>query len=222
MATKTNPEDQGYFAKLMGRAQTILSSASDAHLNVILFDTLQEFFADSNSWREVIPFSVVPSLQDYPIAPQSGRIERLIGVTDQNQISQSAIMPNIGTVTFLYPYSNAQPMWALVAKNVTNPLSDCFPEPPDKPDWLLPKYGLGILSGILGNMMNEPGQAYSNEKGAAFHLARFRNSIQQARAAAMRGNTVGTQAWRFPQSFRTFGQRGGVSTGNVNPPPRTQ
>lgn len=203
-----------YWAKLIGQANVILTGASDAELRVQLFDVLQEFLGDSNCWQETINFPVIPDALDYPVAPLTGRIERLLGVLDQNNVPQQAAMPVIGIVHFLYPYTQTQPMWATVVKNVTDPFG-CFP--PNIPDWLLPKYGLGILSGLLGYMMIQPGQSYSNQAMGSFHLSRFRSKIAHARSATMRANTVGAQAWAFPQSFAVTGQRGGVSTYNVHP-----
>ena len=203
-----------YWAKLMGQAQVALTGASDAQLRVQLFDALEEFFDGSNCWQETIGFTVIPDTLVYPLYPLSGRILRLDGVVDQNNVPQQAVMPVIGTVRFLYPYTNVQPMTAVVIKNVTDPL--CCP-PPHIPEWVLPLHGQGILRGILGGMMLQPGQSYSNTALANFHLQRFRDAIAKARVAAMRMNTVGAQSWAYPQQFRVGGQRGGVSTANVNP-----
>jgi hypothetical protein len=210
---KTTESDK-YWAKLLAQAQAVLTGASNAELKVQLFDTLQEFFDGSNCWTETIEFTVIPDTLDYKLMPLTGRILRLYGVQDQNGTLQQAAMPTIGTVHFLYPFTNAQPMAAWVVKTVTDPL-DCHP--PKIPDWVLPAYGNGILSGIIGNMMLQPGQSYSNQAMSQFHLTRFRGQIAHARVAMMRGNTVGSQAWHFPQSFRVSGQRGGVSTYNVQP-----
>jgi hypothetical protein len=211
--SKTSDCDK-YWIKLLGQANVALTGASDAELKVQLFDTLQQFFDESNCWLETINFPVIPDTLDYPLMPLTGRVHRLYGVVDQNNVPQQAVMPVIGTVHFLYPYSNPQPMWATVVKNVTDPLS-CFP--PGIPEWVLPVYGLGILSGVLGNMMLQPGQSYSNQALASFHLGKFRDAIAHARVATLRANTVGSQAWAYPQQFRVSGQRGGVSTANVNP-----
>jgi hypothetical protein len=207
---------EGYFGKLLGQAGSILTGASDAGLQVQLFDVLQEFFDGSNCWLESIPFTVIPNTLEYPLVPLTGRILRLNGVIDQNNVPQQAAMPVIGVVRFLYPYNNTQPMTASVIKNVTDPLA-CFP--PHIPEWVLPAHGIGLLHGILGNMMMQPGFSYTNVTGAPYHLQKFRDAISHARVAALRANTVGSQAWAFPQSFRVRGQRGGVSTTNINPTP---
>jgi hypothetical protein len=209
-----NNSNERYWQKLMGQAGALLTGASDAELRVVLFNTLEEFFDGSNCWRENIDFTVIPDTLDYQLNPLTGRILRLYGVIDQNNVAQSAVMPVIGTVHFLYPYTNTQPMMATVVKTVTDPL-EC--NPPHIPDWILPVHGRCILSGILGNMMLQPGQSYSNPSLANFHLARFRDLIAHARVAATKANTVGAQSWAYPQSFRVGGQRGGVSTANVNP-----
>jgi hypothetical protein len=108
-------------------------------------------------------------------------------------------------------------MRALVVKNVTDPFS-CFP--PHVPDWILPIHGLKLFHGVLGKMMMQAGLSYSNPKMAAFHLQKFQDGISGAFVSSSKANTVNAQPWAFPQQFRVFGQRGGVSTYNINPTPR--
>lgn len=207
-------EAERYWAKLLGQANVILSGVSDAELRVQLFDVLMEFLDGSNCWKENIHFTVVPDAVEYPLIPLTGRVLRLYGVVDQNGTAQAAVMPTVGTVRFLYPYSNVQPMMASVVKTVTDPFS-CFP--PHIPDWILPVHGLGILHGVLGTMMMQPGQSWSSQTLGAFYQSKFRNAIAHARVAAAKANTVGAQTWAFPQSHRVMGQKGGVSTFNVHP-----
>jgi hypothetical protein len=207
-----------YWAQLLGQAQVSLSGASDIGLKVQLFDVLQRFFDESNCWQEVITFSAIPDTLDYPLIPMNGgRILRLLAVLDQNVVPQAAVMPEIGTVQFLYPYTNIQPMTAIVIKTVTDPLQ-CFP--PGIPEWLLPMHYLTIFSGILGNMMLQPGNSYSNVQLANYHTQKFRDGISHARVAAMKMNSYGAQTWMYPQQFRVSSQKGGVSTFNVIPTPR--
>lgn len=205
-----------YLMQLMGQAQTMLMGSSTIELRVQFFDVLREFFDNANLWHEAIGFTVVPTSQDYKLEPISGRITRLSNVLDQNNVPQAAAMPIPGWVHFLYPYSNPQPVTAVVIKNVDGPL-ECFP--PDFPDWVLPKYGVGMLEGLVGRMMSIPDTSYTDKQGAIYRLQRFRNEMMGARTAAIRANTIGSQAWAYPQTYRTFSQRGGVSTFNVNPTP---
>ena len=211
-------EMERYWTIILGQAGSVLSGASDAQLRTQLFLVLDEFFDKSNCWQETFNLSVIANTLQYPIIPVVGKIVRLLAVIDQNNIPQAAVMPNIGMVQFLYPYSNTQPMTAIVVKTVADPLG-CFP--PNIPDWILPTHGRAILSGILGSMMIQPGTSYMNPTIGNFHLQRFKDMIAKARVAAMKMNTIGSQAWMFPQQFRTRTQRGGVSTFNVNPSPQT-
>jgi hypothetical protein len=206
-----------YWAKLLGQAQMNLLGASDVELKVQLYDVLEEFFDGSNCWQESLSFMVIPNTLDYPLSVLTGQIRRLYGVLDQNNVAQPAVMPVIGTVRFLYPYTITQPMTAVVIKTLAHPL-ECYP--PYIPDWILPTHGLGILHGVIGNMMEQVGQSYSNPQLALFHGQKFRDAIAHARVAMMKMNTVGAQAWAFPQQFKVFGQKGGVSTFNVHPTPR--
>ena len=206
-----------YWSKLIGQAKVALLGASDKQLKVQLFDVLQDFFDGSNCWTENITFMVIPETLDYPLKVIEGRILRLEAVLDQNNMQQQAIMPDIGTVRFLYPFSQVQPMTAIVVKTVTDPLL-CYP--PNIPDWILPTHGLTLLHGLLGTMMMIPAQSYSNPQMAQYHLKKFDDGVSGAFVAASKANTVGAQPWLFPQTFRTSSQRGGVSTYNVHPSPR--
>ena len=176
-----------------------LTGASDALLKVQLFDTLEEFFDGSNCWTGSINFQVIPETLDYPLYPQSGRILRLSDVLDQHNVSQSAVMPIPGQIRFLYPYTQAQPMTAIMVKTVTDPLT-CFP--PNIPEWILPVHGLGILHGLIGNMMMKPAQSYTNPAMANFHLAKFADAVGHASTVMSQNNKLGLQAWAFPQQFR--------------------
>jgi hypothetical protein len=207
-----------YWAKLIGRAAVFLPGVSSKQLRVQLFDVLDEFFNQSCSWRESIDLVVIPETLDYPITPTSGRIVRLDEVTDQHNTPQQAVMPEIGVVHFLYPFSQIQTMTADVIKTVTDPFN-C--SPPNVPEWLLPSYGLGILYGIVGHTMLHPGMSYSNPQMGNFYLQKFSDLTTQAYVSTNKMNKIGAQTWSFPQQFRVRGQRGGVSTFNVHPfPPR--
>ena len=210
-------EFNGYWAKLIGQAKVALIGASDIQLKVQLFDTLEEFFDGSNCWTENIGLTVIPETLDYPLKPIGGRIVRLVAVLNQHNLPENAIMPEIGKVHFLYPYTQVQPMTAIVVKTVNDPLV-CFP--PYIPEWILPKHGITLLHGIIGNMMMIPAQSFTNPQMAQFHLGKFSDGINGASVASTKMNTIGAQTWMFPQSHRSSSQRGGVSTYNVHPSPR--
>jgi hypothetical protein len=207
----------GYWSKLIGQAKVGLIGSSDAQLKVQLFDTLDTFFDGSCCWTENIGITVIPDTLDYPLQPVGGRIVRLSAVLNQHNLQEQAVMPEIGKVHFLYPYTQTQPMTAIVVKTVTDPLT-CHP--PNIPDWVLPKYGQVLLHGILGTMMMIPAQSYTNPEMAKFHLGMFDDGVNGANVAASKANTIGAQNWMFPQSHRSSSQRGGVSTYNVHPSPR--
>lgn len=210
-------EFNGYWAKLIGQAKVALLGSSDAQIRVQLYDTLEEFFDGSCCWTENIGITVIPETLDYPLQPIGGRIVRLSAVLNQHNMQEQAVMPDIGTVHFLYPFTQVQPMTAIVVKTVTDPLA-CYP--PNIPEWILPKHGLTLLHGIIGTMMMIPAQSYTNPEMAKFHLGKFNDGINGANVAASKANTIGAQPWMFPQSHRTSSQRGGVSTYNVHPSPR--
>lgn len=205
----TAPDDM---KQLLNQARVKLIGVSDAALKAELFNVLDEFFKDSSCWTENVPIQIVSGTTLYNVVPNGGLIVRLAGVVDTNGIPQPAIMPEIGVVQFEHPYNNVATFSACLVKTVANPVGkDSLPA---IPDWVLQQWRVGLLDGLLGNLKNASIGSYADPKKAPYHLARFRKAIGSARVSALRRNTFGTQAWRFPQSFQTGGQRGGVSVGN--------
>lgn len=202
-----------YLDQLLNVAQTRLVGASMAGLKAELFDTLREMFGDSGAWMEDISLTVIPNTTSFRIEPTSGEIIRLVGVMDPNLIPQPASMPTIGTIFFPYPYTIIQTMKVRVSKNVSDPF--CNKGVPCFPLVFLSVHGGVVLDGLLGRMYMHPASSYGNDAKAAYHLSRFRDGVARVRQDAVRANTLGVNAWAYPQQFRTRGQRGGVSVGNA-------
>lgn len=198
--------------QLLNNVAVKLPGASQAMIKSELYDVLREFFLDSSCWLQDIDVLVVPDTVDYDLVPDGGQIIRLAGVVDENGIPQPAIMPEVGRIKFRNAYTDNHTFVATVVKSVAQPVGESGI--PAFPDFVLTVWGYYILDGILGKMMNQIAKSYSNPKQAIYHLARFRDGISMARTAALRRNSFGTQAWGYPQSFKTRGQKGGVSVGN--------
>lgn len=196
--------------RLMREVQVELIGASEAHIKAKSFDVMMEFFTDSSWWEECIPLPVIAGTQVYQIAPTEGQILRLRVVNDINGYFQPALMPRIGEIVLRNAPNISQTFYVTVVKTVTSPtLRDGWPIAPQEAgtEWYL-----AIKEGLLGNLMNEKDKSYSDSKGALYHLTKFRKGIVDARVARLRANTVGAQAWRFPQQFRANTQQGGVPT----------
>lgn len=203
------------FERLMNQARIELPGASEGGLRGVLWDVINEFFADSNSWTEPIALTLNANTTVYTISPsQGGMILRLVAIIDQNFIAYpaflSSLAPPSAVITLVWPQNINIAVTAYTVKNIILP--NTREEIPDAPNWLFPVYGRAVLEGLLGRMMNQPSKSYSNDAKAVYHLKRFRDHIQVARVAAERGNLLGGQSWRFPQNFRSQSQRGGVST----------
>lgn len=197
--------------QLLNQARVRLPGASDAQLKAELYDVLTEFFEDSRCWLESVRFNVVTDTTVYEITPTEGQIIGLVGVLDSQSYPQAALMPDLGRVILGVKPNVAQaPLYyyAIVSKNVSLPAGR--DQLPIGPDWVLPRWHLGILAGMLGSMMAHKDKTYSDEKRGGYHLRKFRNAIAQARVAALRQHTLGAQAWRFPQGFSNNTQRFGV------------
>lgn len=200
--------------RLMNQARVKLPGSSDAGIKGELFEVFHEFFNDSSSWTENVPVSILVGTTTYSVAPgEGGTIIRLAGVVDATGLPQPAILNDrFNGITFSHAYNNVQTFTATLVKNVVLPTQkDCIPE---VPEWVLPVFGPTILHGLLGKMMGQLSKSYSNDPLSVYHTKKFRDGIAMARTASLRRNTFGTQAWTFPQGFRTRNQRGGVSVGS--------
>ena len=201
--------------RLLNLARTELVGASDAGIKGQLYDVCREFFKDSNSWYEIISVPILSGHRHYRITPRDGgMILRLATIWDSNHITMPAIMPHLdppsAELELVYPQNVNMTARAIVTKQIVEPTTkDMLP---DAPRWLLPVYHETILDGVLGKMMAQTTKSYSNDTQAVYHLRRFRDGCMQARVASERANLYGGQAWRFPNTFRTNSQRGGVST----------
>ena len=217
--------------RLMNQARIKLIGASDAGIKSELFEVFTEFFDISSCWTETVDIDALADQKDYDITVSEGQVIRLGGVSASSIYStsalleaaevanqplgfhtQTAFMPNFGTLHLINPPSSPQAMRVMVIKNVVLPTTRNAV--PLAPDWVLPVYSRYILAGVLGNMMNHPQKSYSNDTLGSYNLKRFQEGIARARVAAMRGNTFGAQAWSFPQGFKTRSQRGFMNIGS--------
>jgi hypothetical protein len=208
----------GYLYK---RARIELVGASDAMIRMAMYDVFVEFFNDSKVWIEQIPGLLLPGVVLYQLVPgqpqslgdpmPAGKIISLAGVIDLNGIFITASMPQINTLQIQYPQSVTTPVFAVVVKSVDRPQD---PDLPDIPQSIMDKYEPGLLAGIKGKLMLQSNRPYTDIKNGTLQWQTFRQWVNIARVAAMRQNTNGSQAWAYPQNFRTRSQQGWVvSTG---------
>lgn len=205
---------------VMNQCRVELTGVSDALLKSAMFEVMDEFFRDTMSWKEQITINVVPidstpqtpedwqQLLTYSLVPEEGQIIGLDGVVNTNGSYVPALMPDTSSVLLKYAPNEAQQYFVCVFKNVGLPLDGRGY--PVAPDWVLQKWHLAIKSGILGTIKNQSNKSFSDSSGALYHLKKFRQYIQNARTAILRANTRGAQAWRYPQTFRSISQKGGV------------
>jgi len=202
---------RSYVWQLLNQAEMRLVGVSQAALRAELYDTMRVFFDETNAWQESIKFNVVKDVLDYPIVPSYGRIIRLLGVVDQNRTSQPGIMPTLGIVSFQNPYSDTQLFTARVVLNVDAPFENRGV--PQFPAWVLPQWGHYILDGLVSRMMMQPDKSWTDPQNGQMYNRLFYDGIGRVRSDTARANTIGAQAWTYPQTWRTTGQRGGVSVG---------
>lgn len=205
--------------QLLNQARVTLVGASEGGLKGAFYDVLSEFFNDSSSWSQNVQFSAIPTTVSYQLSVNEGRIIRLVGVSTPNNPQQvaaglpaglfvPALMQDVGTIILANAPNTATTYIAEFVTNVAQPVDRN--SLPQAPDWALPIWHVGLLDGLLGKMMIQPNKSYSNKETGQYHLKRFRDAIARARVSKLRANTNGSQAWRFPQQYRSTSQQGGV------------
>ena len=78
--------------------------------------------------------------------------------------------------------------------------SDGFVAPPD---WVLEKYLAYIRSGIVSQLMLQPGKPYSSIPGSQYHGRKFNEGVGLARTDVRNMFGYGVQHWQFPQGWNS-------------------
>ena len=195
--------------RLIKNARTSLPGSLDNVILLELFNVLDTFFRTTSIWTEPVTFSVTandPVGTIYYIEPESvSNIIRLMGVASSNGFRQRALMDLPGEVTFMTPPGQDDTYTATVALSIIDPTnSNGYPE---FPSWILDKYGVGILSGVLGRMMAQPAKPYTNPQLSVGHAKLFSKTVSIASNEASHSNVYRAQAWVYPQQFSTYSRR---------------
>ena len=195
--------------RLMDNARIHLPGALDTALKLELFSVMNDFLTTAECWFEDINFDVVPTTDVFLLKPDSytylvnpaegGSIMRLQRVLDANASVVGATMPVIPNIVLVLSPNTAQTYRARVSKTVGGSLTtDGYPI---FPPWILDKYGVEILDGLLGRMMSQPAKPYSSPRIAELRIRSFNAAQAQARTDARHENIYAGQRWSFPQSF---------------------
>lgn len=198
---------------LYNRARINLIGASDAMIKTAMYEAFHEFFKDSSAWIELIKGLTYPGVIIYHLMPKEhpkGVIIRMSGVVDTLGFPIPAGMPVPGVMILQWAPNQIQQATAVVIKNVSVPHNNDLPK---IPDWIVETYEPGLLAGVLSIMQAQPNKPYSDKATSVLNYNKFRVAVNEARVAAMRRNTWGTNSWLYPQQFKTNSQRGGVSVG---------
>lgn len=185
------------FTRFMSNARMRLPGALDGAIQQEMFDVMKEFFDGTNIWREDVSFSTVVDQTEYEVdQTEASSINRLMWLLDTNDLIVNATMNEPGIIVLGTEPSIVETLTVTYALTVDDPVdSNSYPQ---FPAWVLKKYSIGLLDGVLGKMMTQPAKPYSNERLAIYHLKRFRDAVARARTESDRGQLNAAQRWRFP------------------------
>jgi len=206
--------------------------ASQDGIAQCLYEAMLDFFQTTSAWKTAVTFSTIVNTQVYDLVPEGpGSPIRLVGVWDLNGIEWAAMMPlgitivpSIppavsthpavpGTIQLIQPPSVSQGMIAQFVMNVALPTDGN--NLPEVPDWTLPMYSQEFIEGTLARLLTQPKKPYTDMSSGALYWRQFNDGMAKVRTSVQRANTYGKQAWVYPQRYRSYGQKGGVSVGNA-------
>ncbi len=190
------------FDRLMTTIHPHLPGAVDNSIRQELFMACHDFFRKSDVWREEIEFELKANVRIADIMPFSGRIERLLYVTDDkgNPVSGAMLSASSNDIIVMPFEATADTKYiAVVSLTVTDPVSrDAYPIVPHN---IVQTYTEELMHGTLARMMAQPNKPYTNTSLAQYYLVKANSGAARAKNAMKTGNTEGSQNWRFPQTF---------------------
>src|SRR5271170_4090573 len=107
--------------RILNACRVQLPGSTDAAIQAQLFNVIDEFFTNSNSWNEWVPFAIGANNQSYTIIPaQQGMIKRLGTVIDTNCVNYpatiTAFTPPSVTIWLMWPQNMNIAATAIVYK----------------------------------------------------------------------------------------------------------
>ena len=210
--------------RLMNNIRERTPGATDAGIQRELFNAVDEFFRDTNVWKEDVPLTVPgqdPAGTPYIIAPnEPANITQLMWVfgasTDPSTSRGAPIqasMSVIGELVLRFQPSSPMDIVVTVALTVQDPVNrDGYVV---LPQWIMQKYAETFLDGTVGRLMTQPNKPWTNSQMSVYHLRKFASKKAAARVEATRNNTFRQQAWCFPGFVR--GSQKGRSSGWAPP-----
>ena len=186
--------------RLFDNLKSRLPGAVDSQIKLELFSVLNDFFQNTNIWRENLEVLTQPDVQEYLIVPSGvSTINRLMWVYDSKGFPVDANMPIPGELHLYFKPNTSDTITATVALTVTDPTTR--DDIPVFPDWILNKYNTVIQDGVLARMMSQIAKPYSNQQMALYHGREYKQGTSFAKVETQRNNLYRGQSWRFPQSF---------------------
>lgn len=194
--------------RLLDNARVQLAGALDGAIWQEMFNVFSDFCNRTDLWYEdqTLVLSAAPyAVGDTFALPvvTSGRPNRLLYVLDASSLARRMTMPTPGTLEFVNAVDQVQTWTARVSYCPDDPVetTGSLRGIPQLPAWILEKYHLGLLAGVVGTMMTQVSKPYTNPTMAKYHLTKYMNAVSEGKNDARRQNLYGAQNWNFPAGF---------------------
>lgn len=205
---------------IIDEALLFLPGADSGGAGAVLLNVAQEFFVDSQSWRQLLgPYTVRTGRATLDLEPVAVGV--VVGVVLQVRYNGRVLYPAINPPleedegpdpSHFYQVSPSElvmvptPTQDLVPVHV---LATLVPTTltAEIPQFVWTHFRQTLIDGLVGAMQSMSSKPFTDQAGAVLRLRRFRRGLQRAHDFAARGYGSSDRVWAFP---RWSGYRGGA------------
>lgn len=181
--------------RIYDNVQIQVPSAALALIQMMTWNTIEDFYIQSTFKRELIFWTMQPGVSTIDFNPFDSNW-LVCWLLDLSGLSHFTVdMPAFVTDTAINGNQALRTGHALLA---LKPISYNVQLPPD----LFMNWFETIMDGVLGRLYMLPNKPFSSPQMATYHSKRYRMGVARARATAQANNTDGGGRWRTPYYAR--------------------
>ena len=184
--------------RIIDRARFELPGATDATINLALFDAFDEWCRRTDANRKDINVALTAGTTVYSIVQANQDVLRVWDMKHNNSIVDADVDVIAGTITLRQSPTAADAATPLVVTISMSPKAGV--DDPD--DWMVEslwaRHATVMIDGIIAKMASQIAKPYSNQTKAVFHGRRFHNGVAASKYQSGVNYLSEGRAWNFP------------------------
>lgn len=190
MSDAATQKADGGLDRIYDAIEAVVPGVNHAVVQMVVWDTLDEFCTKSTFWRATVQWTLQPSVQAVNLNPVSGNalVRHVLALRG---LTRWRVEPP-ATIVDLIPCEEARSGQARVALRPSRLSANL-------PGSLVDDWQQAIRDGALAALYGQPAKSYSSGALAQYHRRQFLAAIREARSQAIRYNSgEQTSGWVFP------------------------